>query len=367
MRIALTLFQYLAKQFLLSLGIVFGILTFIIILFDSLELLRRAENYPIPNAILVEMVLLKLPYLTLEILPFIILLGSILTFSKLTRNSELVVARAAGISAWQFLFPAIGISFFLGVLVISILNPLSAVCLARFEALETKYLDSSIGSLSVSSTGIWLKQHDKLTSHKTIIHAMHVADRPATLYDVTFFLFGQDNVFEGSIKTAEATLASGYWDIKEGIRIDPEHQTTYQPVVNYHIPTSLQLHEIQNSFSSPETVMFWRLPEFITTLRAAGLSVIHHTLYWHKILVTPFLLSAMVFFAAAFSLRLPRKGKTGLLIAGGILAGFTIRFVSELVSAMGLAGTIPLVFAAWAPVLISILLGAGLMLHLEDG
>lgn len=367
MRIAITLFQYFARQFLLSLGVVLSVLTFIIVLFDTLELLRRAQNHTVPNAILVEMVFLKLPYLLLEILPFIILLGSILTFSKLTRNSELVVARASGISAWQFLMPAISISCLLGVLVISILNPVSAVCLSRFETLETKYLDSTIGSLSISSTGIWLKQQDPITSDQTIIHAMHVADKPATLYDVGFFIFGNDNMFQGSVTTPEAVLASGYWNIKQGIRIDPDSPSVYRTVTDYHIPTSLELHDIQNSFSSPETITFWHLPEFINTLHAAGLSVTHHTLYWHKILVTPFLLSAMVFFAAAFSLRLPRKGKTGFLIAGGILAGFTIRFISELVSAMGLAGTIPLVFAAWAPVLISILLGAGLMLHLEDG
>ena len=367
MRIPLTLSRYIASQFLISLGMVLAILTFVVMLFDTLEILRRAQDHHAPIRIVLEMVYLKLPYILLNILPFIILLGSILTFSKLTRHSELVVARAAGVSAWQFLLPAIAISFSIGLLVMGVINPLSAVLLSRFEALETKYLDSSVGSLSVSSTGIWLKQQDPDGKGKTIIHALYVSNQTTTLMDVTFFRFGPDNVFRQRISTKEATLEQGHWKIKEGSSTEPDKQSVSDPIYDYEIPTSLKLHQIQDSFSSPETIIFWRLPDFIATLKTAGLSAVRHTLYWHKLMVTPFLLSAMVFFAAAFSLRLPRKGKTGLLLAGGILAGFAIRFISDLVSAMGLSGTIPLVFAAWAPVLISILLGAGLMLHLEDG
>ncbi len=46
---------------------------------------------------------LRLPYVAMQILPFAVLLGGILCFWRLTRSSELIVARAAGISAWEFL------------------------------------------------------------------------------------------------------------------------------------------------------------------------------------------------------------------------------------------------------------------------
>jgi lipopolysaccharide export system permease protein len=54
-------------------------------------------------------------------------------------------------------------------------------------------------------------------------------------------------------------------------------------------------------------------------------------------------------------------------MSGGIFSGFVIYFVSDLVAALGLSGSIPVIMAAWAPVGISILLGTVLMLHLEDG
>ena len=50
-----------------------------------------------------EIAALRLPYVAMQILPFAVLLGGILCFWRLTRSSELIVARAAGVSAWEFL------------------------------------------------------------------------------------------------------------------------------------------------------------------------------------------------------------------------------------------------------------------------
>ena len=73
-------------------------------LFDFIELLRRAATKPdVGFGLVLEIAALRLPYVAMEILPFAVLLGGILAFWRLTRSSELIVARAAGVSAWQFL------------------------------------------------------------------------------------------------------------------------------------------------------------------------------------------------------------------------------------------------------------------------
>ena len=51
----------------------------------------------------------------LQILPFAVLLGGIFAFWRLSRSSELVVARAAGISAWQFLAMPVLLAMLLGI------------------------------------------------------------------------------------------------------------------------------------------------------------------------------------------------------------------------------------------------------------
>ncbi|SVE59957.1 uncharacterized protein METZ01_LOCUS512811, partial [marine metagenome] len=112
---------------------------------------------------------------------------------------------------------------------------------------------------------------------------------------------------------------------------------------------------------------FWSLPKFIQTLEMAGFSATRHRLYWHNVLSTPFLLAAMILLAATFSLRLTRRGGASLLLAAGVLTGFLLYFVSDVVHAFGIAGKLPVVLAAWTPTGICTLLGLSLLLHLEDG
>ena len=129
----------------------------------------------------------------------------------------------------------------------------------------------------------------------------------------------------------------------------------------------MTISQIQESFAPPETMSFWDLPGFIETLEAAGFSAVKHRIHWQSILATPMLLCAMVLIAATFSLRLTRRGGTGLLVLGGMFAGFLLFFLTDVVLALGMSGSIPVILAAWAPAGVFTLLGLAMLLHLEDG
>ena len=58
--------------------------------------------------------LYRTPAVAEQVLPFAVLFGSMAALLQLSRKLELVVARAAGISAWQFLQPGILVAALLG-------------------------------------------------------------------------------------------------------------------------------------------------------------------------------------------------------------------------------------------------------------
>jgi lipopolysaccharide export system permease protein len=62
-----------------------------------------------------------------------------------------------------------------------------------------------------------------------------------------------------------------------------------------------------------------------------------------------------------------RRGGTTLMITAGVASGFVLYLLSDVVFALGLSSTIPVTLAAWTPAGVSWLLGASLLLHLEDG
>ena len=75
----------------------------------------------------------------------------------------------------------------------------------------------------------------------------------------------------------------------------------------------------------------------------------------------------MLLIGVTFSLRLVRRGGTGILVAGGLIAGFAFYILSDVIFALGLSGRLPAALAAWTPAGIAILLGVTTLLHLEDG
>ena len=99
-----TLSIYFGRQFTIAVLFMLAALAALVSLFDFLELLRESATAPHASfGIIVEMEFLRVPWTLLQILPFAVLLGGIFAFWRLSRSSELVVARAAGVSAWQFL------------------------------------------------------------------------------------------------------------------------------------------------------------------------------------------------------------------------------------------------------------------------
>lgn len=364
MRLSFTLSAYIGRQFLFWVSAAFFALLAIVFLLDFIELLRRASGRETATfLVILQMALFKLPQLAQKLAPFALLFGSMLAFLRLTKSHELAVVRAAGISAWQFLTPALVIAGVLGALQIMAFSPLASILLARYETLENEHFKGRGSLLAVSASGLWLRQGDG--KQGAVIHALRVAQGKMELQDVTFYLFEDQDRFLSRIDAAKASLQPGHWDLTDAWITLPGGRST--SVANHRLPTDLTLEKIQESFASPETMSFWELPGFIRVLEAAGFSGHRHRLYLHSQMAIPALLCGMVLIAATFSMRQTRRGGAAYLVGAGILSGFLLYFMSDVIHALGMSATIPVVMAAWTPAGISLLIGISLILHLEDG
>src|ERR1700760_4101277 len=122
-----TLGRYLSLRFAKMILGVFATIFVLSYVIDFVEMLRRAGDLPGVTPLFVAyLCFLRVPALTETVLPFAVLGGSIFAFLSLSRRLELVVARAAGMSVWQFLAPPLAIVLAIGVLSVAVVNPLAA-------------------------------------------------------------------------------------------------------------------------------------------------------------------------------------------------------------------------------------------------
>ncbi len=361
-----TISFYILRQFLIWFVIMFATIVAVIMLIDAVELLRRGSGRDEATfSVITSMALLRTPFLAQEAVPFAVMFGGIFTFLRLTRNHELVVLRAAGVSVWQFLTPALIAAVALGIVNISVINPLSAVLLSQFEELEGRYFTGRSSLLAVSAEGIWLRQNGNAGAGQTVIHAERVQPDELRLEKVIVFQFAGDDKFTGRIDAESALLLNGRWELSEAWLTRPGRAGVF--VAKQDLATDLTPDKIQESFASPDTVALWNLPRFIRVLEETGFSPVAHQLQLHALLAEPVLLAAMVLIAAVFSLRLTRRGGTIVLVGAGVLAGFFLFLLTNVIQALGLGASVPVVLAAWTPAGVSMLIGITFLLHQEDG
>lgn len=366
MRISTTLCVYIGRRYLTTFLLAFCAVMSFILLADTIELLRRVAGKPdVTFALVVEMAILKLPIMGQKIFPFIALFAGMAVFWRMSRSHELEVVRSAGVSAWQFLLPAVAVALMFGVLQVTVLNPLASAFFARYEREVAIHIERKLSTLALRGTGLWLREGD--SSGQTVVHAVSVLQikDQVELSNVSVFRYEGLDHFVGRIDAARATLEPGYWELRDVWILDPEEPSRH--LEEYRLPTQLTRGRIENSFASPETISFWDLPGFIETLESSGFSAVGHRLHFNALLATPLLMCAMVFIAATFGLRHVRRGGMILVVAGGLVTGFVLHIFSDIVFALGLADRVPPVLAGWTPAIVAALFGVTMLLYLEDG
>ena len=370
MPFAITLSLYIVRVFMAAVLSMLAALTGLVALFDFIELLRRSGNRADASFGLVsEIAALRLPWVGMQILPFAVLLGAIIAFWRLTRSSELVVARAAGVSAWQFLAaPVIG-AILLGGFATAAVTPVSAVMRARADVLDDTYLNGNNGTLGLNGGQLWLRQSDHGLDPEgvAILHALSVSatDTELNAKGVSVFRLDAGDRPIQRIEATEARLFGKAWVLQDARTLTPGHLPDRPHTIS--LPTDLTLNRVQESFAPPDTFSVWTLPGFIALLDRSGFSSIRHRLHFQSLLALPLLCGTMCLLGAGFSMRPQRRGGVAQMIGSGVAAGFTLFVISKLAEEFGQSGALPAVLAAWAPAAAGLMLSLALLLHLEDG
>jgi lipopolysaccharide export system permease protein len=359
-----TLGRYFAGRFVVSALGVFASIFLLLVLVDYIEMVRKTSGLVSASAIVVaETSLFRVPQLLEKMMPFCILIGAMTCYLALSRRLELVVARAAGVSAWQFIAPALASAILLGILATTAYNPMSANLRELSKQMEAQLFGSAPGGGIQDASGFWINQIN--SDGQVIINAARSEQQGVRLTGLTLFRFDNDFQFKERIEAREATLEDGYWLFKSVRRYSLDSPPVEQET--FRLVTSLTPAQVRNSFSTPETVSFWQLPSYIRSSESSGFATAGYRLQYHKLIAQPFLLAAMVMLAASVSLRFFRFGGVQKMVLSGVGAGFLLYVLSKVTEDLSKAELMHPIAAAWLPVFVGGLTGFLALLYQEDG
>ena len=157
----MTLLRYILRGFLRALLAVFAVIALVILLFTSVENLRRFGDTGAGGGDILRITLLQAPEVLYQVFPLVLMLASLVTFLRFARTSELVVMRAAGVSALRLIAVPVLAAIVLGIGFVAVVNPFVAASIKRGLALEDEFRGSGSSLLSFSPEGVWLRQADR--------------------------------------------------------------------------------------------------------------------------------------------------------------------------------------------------------------
>lgn len=363
------LHSYFARRFLKVFVTTLAIFLAFLTLIDLVEQMRRFNSDNVTFADIFKLTLLNAPSGIYQILPLVMILSSVSLFLSLARSSELVVVRAAGRSALSTLVSPIVVSALIGILAVTLFNPIVAATTKQFLTLEEKYKNEGNSAVSIGREGLWLRQGDE--NGQTVIHARKVDDGMMDLLEVSFLQYGKDGRPVSRIIAERASLSAEGWllsDAKEWLLTgDLNPENTSRLHARLILPTTLTQDDLRDSFSSPSVVSIWELTAYIKGLEDAGFSARRHEVWLQMELARPLFLVAMLLVGAGFTMRHTRFGKTGVAVLAAVMLGFGLYYVRNFAQILGENGQLSTLVAAWTPPIASILLALGLLLHMEDG
>ena len=324
---------YIFKKFLYSFLITFIILAAILFIGDFVEQFRKTAGRNVPFNIVLQLTLFNFPNLISYTLPITSFFSSVLAILILIRNSELTVISVMGISNLKTILPALILHFFIGIIFITLANPLIAIFDDKYSNLKYEYIDRVDKFASITKNGLWLKQDNYELNLTSVLYAKSTEREGRVLNSFMILEYDDKGAFNGRIDGKKAELEEGYWKMFE-IQVTPKYgETIYQNYLNYK--TNIKPEDISDSLSSPSSISIWRLLTFISFLEELGYSAIDFKMHLYSLISLPFFISTLVLLAFCLVQGIKQNDKFSRVIVSSLIIIFLLYFISNLLHALG--------------------------------
>ena len=287
------------------------------------------------------------------IIPLSVLLATLITIAMLTKNSELVVMKACGISLYRVALPMVGAGILAGatifVLEQTVLGP------ANREAEAIKYV---LKGGRLESFGV-LNRRWVMGDDGDIYHYSYFDPRTRRFSGLWTYEFNADmtRLTRRTFAQQAAFVKDATWQVEHGWT----REFTGSGEAGEFLPfeTTLKTFEPASLFTTespdPDFMSYTQLRAYTERLRASGLDVVKQQVaLWRKISF-PFVTLIMTLLAVPFAVTI---GRSGAMAGIGVAIGIAIIYWTTIsvFAAMGAGGVMTPVLAAWAP---NLLFGAG--------
>ncbi len=305
-------------------------------------------------------VLLKLPFISTQLMPVILLMAILITFGLMSRHNELIILNASGISIYSLFKPVIAISMIAGLLIFLLsesVNPLTML-----KANEIKYREiRKSRAIAVKQENIWIKGPRSIT-HIALFHTSGKTAQGFThyIFDGRFRLIRRLDAKQAEFREGQWVLSNGL-DQTLDLKADVFHTEAFE-VREENL--GLAPEEFREVIRRSEEMNVRQLSDFIRRVEAEGYTAHEYRVdLYHKI-AYPFACVIMGLIGMALTARKKLTQGIPIAVSTGIAIAFLYWIFQSFCLTLGYGEILPPLAAAWGANFV--FLGGGMLLLINS-
>ena len=354
--------RYISREYLrvFALGVL-GLLAifYISTLIDMMDKLFRGET---TVAVLLRYFAFATPRFIYFVVPMSVLVAALVTVGVMTKNSEMLVLRACGISLYRVMAPLVGFGLLASVSLFVLQDRVLASTNREADRLEAKIRGWNEQSTQLTQhwrvgTGGQIYLFDVFEPKPPRFTRLHIYDVDQSAWRLRSITYMNEVVLQrerrgGALVPVWKGKKGWHRDLTpvgpgRGGRPDEDMAVRYEAVTERVLPLEEPKY-FQSSVPKADQMTLSELRTYIAQLRASGSNVVPYLVELQRKIAFPLVTVVMTLIAVPFAITTGRRGALyGIGI--GIVLAIVYFIVMSVFVAMGQGGILTPVLAAWAP------------------
>ncbi len=334
--------QYISRLYLRVVAIAFVALLGLFYISTFIDASDKLFKGTVGTGVVLQLLVFRTPQFIYWVIPISALLSTLATFGLLSRTSELTVIKACGVSLYRAAAPIILLSLFWSALLFSLDQDLLARANRRAGVLDDVIRNRPAHTFNPVSRS-WMIGHDGSIYHYGFFDSAHRTLTTLTVYRLlpdawrlasqTYAATAEYHDGWTALRgwTQDLTAAAPKWHAfdREPIAVDP--------------PQYFATEE-----ADTEMMTAAQLRRTVQELASSGFNYLPQQVALHRKVAFPFVTFVMTLLAVPFGVS---SGRRGALYGIGLGAAIALLYwlVMSVFVAIGSAGLLPPVLAAWTP------------------
>lgn len=341
------LFWYIVRHYLGILILCLTGLVTIYLVIDFFEKLRRFLRHDAELVSMVMYFLCKIPDIVFQLVPFAVLMASLLAIGLLNKNQEITAMRSCGVGIVHVTMPFLAVAG----LVTAILLGLTAVVIplanAKAEYIRTVEIRKKPQPLTFTSQNLWLGIRDH-----SLMHVERVDPNGTQLHKIAIYRLNDQFSMDAFFTANEAVYTDGQWFLRDVVQriIKPDGEVETIQWTNVPLALSLTPEDLKTwDALEPEHMTLNQLSTHIEHLQQDKQNATKFLAdYWRRV---AFAFVPVIMTILGVSIGLLETGTRTTSVAKGVGQALSISFLFWATNSVGLtlgkSGALLPVVAAW--------------------